>query len=80
MSELPTFNIRPLPHGGYVVTESGEEVAAFSGASEVAQWIETRLRSLPAEQARIADDAHPISMPNVVRAEDGRRFWPRRQS
>lgn len=78
MSDLPNFNIRPLPHGGYIVTESGEEMAAFTSAAEVAQWIETRLRSLPAEQARLADEAHPISMPNVVRAEE-RRFWPRRQ-
>lgn len=79
MSDAFSLNIRALPVSGYVVTEQGEEVAAFSSASEVAQWIETRLRSLPAEQARLADDGHPISMPNVVRAEE-RRFWPRRQS
>lgn len=80
MSDLPSFNIRPLPQGGYVVTEDGEEVAAFSTPAETSMWMETRLNSLPMERQRAAVDADVVSMAQVLQPAEPKWAWKRRQS
>ena len=64
---------------GFIVWEATEIIAAFSNASELATWIETRARSHAGlAPAGINDDV--VSMPNVVRAKPQQRsVWGTRK-
>ena len=56
---------------GFVVHEAGEIVAALSTASEVASWLEDRLRNVqPEPQAEV------LTMPRHLRSE--RAGWFKR--
>ncbi len=77
---LVTINVRQLPIG-YVITEDGEEVAAMREPDEVAEWLQTRLRSTPVETLRRAEMERPIVMPQALRPDaQPRGFFPRRRT
>lgn len=65
---------------GFAVWEAGRMVASVTSAAEVAEWIERRLRTLPGEREREAQDMADTlhSMPNVIRAQQGDGLWRRK--
>lgn len=79
-SDMPPIMVRAAADIGFTIEEAGHVVAALTSAAEVAQWMETRLGSLPGEQEReAADRAATIeALPQVLRPMQGTGFFRRR--
>lgn len=83
MSDAPReldIRISAASQTGFCIWEAGVVVAAVTSAAEVAEWVERRLRTLPGEREREAQDMADTlhSMPNVIRAQQGGGLWRRK--